>query len=1049
MPSLQELKQLKDLFGDIGHENDLLEAAGLTPSEYELPSKEPAPRRAPVEAAPPEDDEDVYGEEDADTPPARATAGEDDSGGPPASARKPAGGEAADIPPARATAGEDDSGSPPASARKPAGGEDADIPPARAPAGEDDPGGGQPAETAADDDDGVIDNLFEGLSDLITDVKPVDELPPPPDMDTPASGDESAGTDLTPQTEETAEDGAADDDDDLDLGQLLKNFDNEDAPPETAEEAFTAPDDLFNDDNTPDGAPINEPSSEPSNAPPAAGAPTPVVADDDVPSVSEISDEEKASLFPDVPPEDLPSEEAPAADSAGVPTAENDGDETPGVKNDDNGSQLGDLPELEDFLAPIDSVKTPAPAAETLDEKSKKTAEAISLTKQQLQQLLDTIASYPLNLRIVCEKIISEEIVEPALLSQFINLLVKGGNAREAAALAGKILKKKVPLPKGYKTGEELEAEQSSFIYIFLHKFFPIIRLSLVIAALAASVTYLSYEFIYKPVRAYLIYKNGYEHIENGDYVQGNRRFEDAFKIHSDKNWFYRYAELFRDEKQYLYAEEKYDELLFHYPLDKKGTLDYAAMETDYLRNYEKADRLIRANILDYKPDDSEGLLVLGDINLAWGEYEPSRYEEARLAYAKLLAAYGQTDPIMERMMLYFIRTDKLGEVIPLQNHFMSRPKSKISASSLAELGGYLLDKRFEPVKGVPDEHIESIENVRNVLIRAAKQDFSLPEVHYHLARYYNSYGATPEERQMLETAASAFDTARVESPKRVGYRVDTQRRLARLMIAGREFIPAEEALAKGVNIMEDAVERRVVQRSPKFGELYAYLGDLAYFAKSGDMREAVEFYLSAEENGWSPPEMQYRMGSAYYRLGEYAPAMNYFFNVSMETPYNRRLLNALGAASYMRSDYFAAEGYLKRLVSLLENERNRFPMLLPNERPEHREIAERIMVARNNLGVTYNALANNTGRSSYRAEALGEFTESARVWDALERDPQTLTRAGITDTSIPGVSLPYINIQNTLYPTQDGNGILFMQIDKDLSDGSWWEDLMRAEGLP
>ncbi|MDR2097422.1 MAG: tetratricopeptide repeat protein, partial [Spirochaetaceae bacterium] len=664
----------------------------------------------------------------------------------------------------------------------------------------------------------------------------------------------------------------------------------------------------------------------------------------------------------------------------------------------------------------------------------------------QLQRLLDTISSYPLNLRIECEKIIAEEIVEPALLSQFVKLLVRGGNAREAASLAGKILKKKIPLPKSYKTGEELEAERSSFVYIFFHKYFPVIRISLLIAALAASVAYLSYEFLYKPIRADLIYKNGCERIEEGSYTLGNRRFEEAFAIHPVKNWFYRYAELFRDEHQYLYAEEKYDQLLLNYPLDKKGTLDYAAMETDYLRNYEKADSLVRTNILDYKRDDREGLLALGDINLAWGEYDPSRYEEARLAYAKLLAAYGQSDPVMERMLLYFIRTDKLGEVIPIQKYFMDRSKSKISASSLAELGGYLLDKRFEVVKGVPDEHIEDIEGIKDVLLRAGKEDFSLPEVHYHLARYYNNYGSLPEERQTLEIAAETFDTALPESPRRTRYRIDTQLRLALMMIKDREFISAEETLAKGVKIMEDAVDRRVIQRTPEFGELYAYLGDLAYFAKSGDMREAVDFYIDAEENGWAPPEMRYRLGSAYYRLEDYARAMNRFFDVSMETPYNRRLLNALGNAAYMRSDYFAAEGYFKRLLNMLESDRNRLPILLPHERPEHYELVERLMIARNNLGVTYNALAARTGNSSYRAQALGEFSESARAWDALERNPSTLIRAGITDTAIPGASLPYLNIQNTLYPTQDGGGLLFMKIDKDLSDNSWWEELMNTE---
>jgi tetratricopeptide (TPR) repeat protein len=750
---------------------------------------------------------------------------------------------------------------------------------------------------------------------------------------------------------------------------------------------------------------------------------------DNIPSVSEISDEEITSLFPEAPPKE--DEAAPQGETPKAP-------EPPPAED----AKLESLPDIDDFLNPIDSaVKEPAEPA--VDDKAKNPVEAISLSESELKQLLDTISSYPLNLRIACEKIIAEEIVEPALLAQFVKMLVRGGNAREAAALAGKILKKKVPLPKGYKTGEELEAEQSSFVYIFFNKFFPVIRISLLVAALAASVTYLSYEFIYKPVRADLIYKNGYELIKEGAYALGNRRFEEAFAIHQKKKWFYRYAELFRDEHQYIYAEEKYDELLRNYIRDKKGTLDYAALEADYLRNYEKADRLIRTNILDYSRDDREGLLALGDINLDWGEYDPSRYEEARLAYAKLLAAYGQTDPVMERMLLYFIRTDNLGEVIPLQNYFMNQPKSKISATTLTELGGYLLDKRFETVKGIPDENIENIEGIKDVLLRASRQDFSLPEVHYHLARYYNNYGAMLEERQTLEIAAAAFDTARPESPKRTRCRIDTQRRLARMMITEHEFISAEEALAKAVKILEDAVDRRLLQRAPEFGEVYAYLGDLAYFVKSGDMQEAIDFYIDAEANGWSPPEMQYRLGSAYYRIEDYARALNRFFNVSMETPYNRRLLNALGNAAYMRADYFAAEGYFKRLLNMLESDRNRLPMLLPHERPEHHELVERMMIARNNLGVTYNAIAARTGNPSYRAQALGEFAESARAWDTLERNPDTMIRAGITDAAIPGASLPYLNIQNTLYPTRGYSGLLFVQIDKDLSDDSWWEELM------
>ncbi|GHV83285.1 hypothetical protein AGMMS50212_06250 [Spirochaetia bacterium] len=896
-----------------------------------------------------------------------------------------------------------------------------------------------PASPAEEDGGGFsLDEIMGDVGDLMPDValSEPEELPKP-------DYDEQTGVEAEP--EESAAAGTEDD-----LSSLLAGFgdmpdsDAGETPQEEAPIDFDL--DGFNFDDTPQTSEPEKIKGEADEVPfVLPGYDIEDTKDDEVPYVSGVTDEELASLAPKASPDEVENiKEAAAANPESPAPAEPDVPDE--VEPAEPVEELDVLPGLDDFHLPsLDSVeKTASPALKKAPEEEKIKVEAISLTEEELKSLLDTIASYPLNLRVTCEKIIAEEVVEPKLLSSFIKMLVRGGNAREAAALAGKILKKKISLPKGYKTGEELEEEQASVTYIFVHKFFPIIRMALLIAALAASVTYLSYQFIYKPIRADMIYKAGYERIIAGDYSRANQRFDDAFKVRRVKDWFYKYAEKFKNERQYLLAEEKYDELLYWYPRDKKGALDYAFMESENLRNYEKADKIIRSNILDYKLNDYDGLLALGDINLEWGEIDPSRYEQARDAYAKVVLYYGQTDSIMERMMIYFIRSDKLADTLPLQNYFMKNPKSKIRAASLAELGGYLLDKRFEISKDVPDENIEHIEGIKDVLLRAVKTDYSLPESHYHLARYYHNYNARLEERQTLETAAALFDNARAESSKRMRYRIDTQQRLASLMINGREFIPAEESLAKGVLLFEDAVNRRLLTSAPEFGRLYAELGNLEYFAKSGNYDEAIKFYLQSEQNGYAPPEVLYRLGSAYYREGSYERAMSRFISVSRTLPFNRRLLNAMGNVAYMRSDIFAAQGYYNKLLQLLENDRNRFPMLLPNERPEHKELVERMMVARNNLGVTLNALSARTGNSAYRAQALGEFAESSRAWDTIERDPATLVRAGITESSIPGASLPYLNIQHTLYPIPGDQGRIFMQIDKDVLEPSEWEELVQ-----
>jgi tetratricopeptide (TPR) repeat protein len=561
---------------------------------------------------------------------------------------------------------------------------------------------------------------------------------------------------------------------------------------------------------------------------------------------------------------------------------------------------------------------------------------------------------------------------------------------------------------------------------------------------LAVSVFYLGHQFVYTPLRADSIYRQGYELIPTGSYSQANERFDRALQLHRRKDWFHRYAEAFRDERQYIYAEEKYDQLLRNFPRDKEGALDYANMETNYLRNYAKADRVIRLNVLNYSVDDREGLMALGDNNLLWGEIDPSRYEEARSSYARLLEAYGWQDPFVERMLKYFIRVDNLGEVLSLQQYFMADPdRRRIAASSLAELGGYLVDKRFEEVRGVPDEHISQIEGIRDVLLRAVQSAPHLPEAHYHLARYYARFGNTLEERQTLEIAARAFDVAVEESARRVRYRLDTQRRLGEILINNREFFAAEEQLVTGVDLYEDALDRRLLTRSPEFGRLYANLGDLEYFAKSGNMPQALEYYLQSELNGWAPPEIQYRIGAAYYQMEQWSPALDRFFAVASATPANRRLLNALGNVSYKRGDYFNAQAYYSRLMDMLDAERARFLMLMPNDRPEHLELAERMMTVRNNLAVTLEALTKATGNRSYRSRSLGLYAESARAWDSLTRNPDTMIRAGAADLSSPGMNLAFLNSRNTLYPEPDYEPQLYVQIDRDLLEPSVWEELV------
>ncbi|MCL2440385.1 MAG: tetratricopeptide repeat protein [Treponema sp.] len=756
---------------------------------------------------------------------------------------------------------------------------------------------------------------------------------------------------------------------------------------------------------------------------------------------------------------DIELENEPAAASGAASGDESFGHDD--YSSDVFGSDDFALSGLDDILNKSKSTTIsmiPAPKKKLFGRKKAKAAEIqaaeeeveeISLTQDDVDNLLRTLASYPLNLRIICQELIAEQVILPQQLSKLIRLLVYGAHVKETALHVESITGKPVIIPKSFEkgSGAAFEAEQSSFAYIFIHNFLPVLRLFAVFAVLLFSVIYLGYNFIYKPIAAESLYKRGYERIFAGEYQRANHLFQEAFDMHRKKKWFYLYAEAFRDQRRYTLAEGKYDELLRHYPRDKKGILDYAALNTYYLMNFEKANRLLQRGLLDFSPNDVDSLLAAGDNFLAWADSNPARffdrYEDARFSYARVLELQGWQPHVVERMMRYFIRIDDLREVIQLRRWFESSSRRRLSAESLSELGGYLLDKQLERPTGVPNPYIESIESVRDMLLQAVMMNTLLPEPHYHLARYHHNLGNTYDERLTLENAIRAFDLARQESIKRRLYRVDAHYRYASLLINNKEFFPAEEQVVRGIELFEEFHNRNLIPATPQLGQLYAVRGDLEYFVKSGNMRAALTNYHTAERYGYSPPEVQYRMGAAYYQIEDWRNALEYLFKASAELPLNRRMLFALGNAAFQRGDYFAAQGYYNRLLDILELQRIRLPVLLPNDSIQFLETGERLMMARNNAGVVNEMLADQTGNRDFRSRAMVMYAESARAWDATTRNPEFMTRMRLPDSpGAPSINLGYLNANNALRPNSNFRPQIFVRIDRDVLEPSKWEEL-------
>jgi len=674
----------------------------------------------------------------------------------------------------------------------------------------------------------------------------------------------------------------------------------------------------------------------------------------------------------------------------------------------------------------------------------------IQLTDEQFDRLRKTLGILPRNLKIAVQDIVAGAASPTADLAALIGLLVSGAGPKEIADLAGRITGKRIRIPAAYerKTGLALEREQRTFAYAFRQNILPLVRLFALAVVGAALAGFLGYRFVWQPLSASANYRRGYDELEAGRFPLANQRFERAAKSWPMRRWYFRYAEGFTARKQYELAAEKYDELLGKWPNDRKAVLDWAAMESKYRARYERANEILK-RILDRRPTDYDALLAAGDNFLEWAtrEDEPTRYEDARLSWAELMKTHGQGDEVLFRMLRYFVRTDNLVEAERLRTLFFDRRRLRVDAEaarSLAELGGYLVDKH-------------ELDWVHDILLKAAAGAPELPDVTYQLARFHRAMEQPREEEVALRSALALMERSDAPLPLRqVEMQIDAQTRYGEVFFADEQYLDASRELKKAVGLVERQVADGVItsvaiRRSPRLGRLigrpYAKLADISYYIE-GDLATAEAGYRSAAGYGYAGPEIDYKLGYIRYAGGDWLGALRSFAAAEdglaraafappgdeavgaraaaapTRAPVN--LLFAQGNAFYRRGDLFAAQGTWLRMRDTVSTRLAALGELSPFTRPDHRALLEYRLKADNNLGVATAELAGRTGDRRRTSEALAYLAAAAETADMLARAPETLV-------ATEAKTLPALNMRGVLYPLANFELQIYKAIPKDL----------------
>ena len=921
-----------------------------------------------------------------------------------------------------------------------------------------------PLDAPAEDIPSLDDDLAGALDEALPadDIPSLDESPldaPADDTGAGAEGLDDFSTEgMDEFSTEGMEDFSTDGLDDLGLDTLTasdessapaeKSVDGEESPAPESSDAdlgdMGTPADLFNMDD------IDFGSSD-------ASSPVDFNAEDEIPDYGDIdgldssSEDEGSEDFDENQPlETFDTSEMEGMDF-GIPDTDtqlNGGAGDFELGNNDDFAMEGEfeIPGFSDVTTAKEEKKTKINLASSKDAKGKKGKKELdepdfneaeeaenlppnTLSDSQYKKFLKNLSEYPLNVRLAFEDLIVQDEFTDDAEFEVIEKILNKAPARQVASMLEKMLDTSIPVPRDFehRTAEEYEAYKKSLSYQLRNKIIPGLIVGVAVLLVGWGIFNFSKNCIYKPLKANKLYKQGYALLQADEYPQSEMRFEEAVSYRISKKWFFNYARGYREHKQYQRAGAMYQRILNYFKHNKAAGLEYADMELNDLANYEKAEEIVRRQVLDYHINDADGILKLGDIFLEWGtEKDPAKLENAREQYATLIQLYKANDLYLSRMMRYFIRTDNLRNVIQMQKTFEPREKS-LCSDDWAELSGYLLDKYYGPLAPSEEYLRYEIEGLRGLLLRAVKTGPSNPIAYYNLAKYFINSGENGSVENTLQNAIECFNTVPSMKKRDIYKYIDSYRLLGEHYIETTDYLQAQEQFAEGISLYTTERDNAGFEGTPEIGKLYEDMANIKY-SVSGDYDEALQNYKYSVELGNDSPSIRYRIGYIQYKNKNYAEALGSFMKSGDGNVKERNLLLAMANTLSLRGDDYAAQGYYNQLIDNLDSEIAKRGMVFPQASVKDYDVVNTYLSAANNYGVTLYRLAKRTGNSNLNAQAIVQFQQSLRAWDALTRNQDTLVR-------LSGSNLAEQNIQYITHPMPEFEPAIYTDIAKNLTD--------------
>ena len=503
-----------------------------------------------------------------------------------------------------------------------------------------------------------------------------------------------------------------------------------------------------------------------------------------------------------------------------------------------------------------------------------------------------------------------------------------------------------------------------------------IIRVAAVFFILFVGIVLLSYQFVYKPIKANEYFKKGLADIYKGAYNNAEINFAQGNKLKPKQiKWFNRYGKAYIERERFDSALAKIEgalnikprdfdsRVLFGYYYRSKGEKQLS--EDDYIKGEELYNDMLsyvsKKNQLKTVYDERGILMISRAKNLSQANY----YDNAYNNYIQMINLFGDNVIARKRAMLIRIYQDNYKQVKALQEHINNLKSGYIDDDVYPKLARYLLNNNdFYGSRTLLEKILKKYPSNLEAIIGYA--DYQARLKHYEKARDI-----------LVNTALPMFENNPYRRGKEFVYNM-----LGQIYYNLGEF-------GNSINNFNAALEINKTYPDANYN-----LANL-YFYQDKDYEKAKEHYQLAYDN--LPPELRvdkllYNLSWIYYLNNEFDRAFEGFNALFQKNPSNSVVSYALGNSLLHLDRANLANGFYRNALNQILSRREKLGRLEMRTESDF-FLLSYLASLYNNMGVSYAYNSTIENNAQNEREAFKNFVLASEYFDQIRTSNIDLER--------------------------------------------------------